>query len=141
VAAVALPVGIAYADLAGVPAVIGMYAAIFPLVRLCAVRLVAAADGRAGCGHLHDDGRCRRAAGGGRPDRYLALVIVMTLIVGLVYLGMGMLRLGFIANFCRCRSWSASLNGVALIIIVGQLGKLIGVSVGPATSSPSSWRP
>ena len=31
VAAVALPVGIAYADLAGVPAVIGMYAAIFPL--------------------------------------------------------------------------------------------------------------
>jgi MFS superfamily sulfate permease-like transporter len=31
VAAVALPVGIAYSDLAGVPPVIGMYAAIFPL--------------------------------------------------------------------------------------------------------------
>ena len=31
VAAVALPVGIAYADIAGVPAVIGMYSAIFPL--------------------------------------------------------------------------------------------------------------
>ncbi len=31
VAAIALPVGIAYADLAGVPAVIGMYSAIFPL--------------------------------------------------------------------------------------------------------------
>ena len=32
VAAIALPVGIAYADLAGVPAVIGMYSAIFPLL-------------------------------------------------------------------------------------------------------------
>ncbi len=31
VAAIALPVGIAYADLAGVPAVVGMYSAIFPL--------------------------------------------------------------------------------------------------------------
>lgn len=30
-AAIALPVGIAYADLAGVPAVVGMYSAIFPL--------------------------------------------------------------------------------------------------------------
>ncbi|MGB5538221.1 MAG: SulP family inorganic anion transporter [Thiogranum sp.] len=32
VAAIALPVGIAYADLAGVPAVFGMYSAIFPLL-------------------------------------------------------------------------------------------------------------
>jgi len=32
VAAIALPVGIAYSELAGVPAVIGMYSAIFPLL-------------------------------------------------------------------------------------------------------------
>jgi MFS superfamily sulfate permease-like transporter len=32
VAAVALPVGLAYADLAGVPAIIGIYSAIFPLL-------------------------------------------------------------------------------------------------------------
>ena len=32
VAAIALPVGIAYADLAGVPAIIGIYSAIFPLL-------------------------------------------------------------------------------------------------------------
>ena len=65
----------------------------------------------------------------GDPDRYLALVIVMTLTVGLVYLGMGMLRLGFIANFLSLPILVGFLNGVALIIIVGQLGKLIGVSV------------
>jgi MFS superfamily sulfate permease-like transporter len=107
VAAVALPVGIAYADLAGVPAVIGMYAAIFPLFAYAlfgSSRQLMVGPDAATCMMM-------AAAVGplaaGDPDRYLALVIVMTLIVGLVYLGMGMLRLGFIANFCRCRSWSA----------------------------------
>jgi high affinity sulfate transporter 1 len=53
----------------------------------------------------------------------------MTLTVGLVYLGMGKLRLGFIANFLSLPILVGFLNGVALIIIVGQLGKLMGVSV------------
>jgi MFS superfamily sulfate permease-like transporter len=120
VAAVALPVGIAYADLAGVPAVIGMYAAIFPLFAYAlfgSSRQLMVGPDAATCMMM-------AAAVGplaaGDPDRYLALVIVMTLIVGLVYLGMGMLRLGFIANFLSLPILVGFLNGVALIIIVGQ---------------------
>ena len=136
VAAVALPVGIAYADLAGVPAVIGMYAAIFPLFAYAlfgSSRQLMVGPDAATCMMM-------AAAVGplaaGDPDRYLALVIVMTLIVGLVYLGMGMLRLGFIANFLSLPILVGFLNGVALIIIVGQLGKLIGISVGTSDFFP-----
>ena len=129
VAAVALPVGIAYADLAGVPAVIGMYAAIFPLF---AYALFGSARQRM---VGPDAATCMMMAAalgplaGGDAERYLTLVVVMTLTVGLVYLVMGSARLGFIANFLSLPILVGFLNGVALIIIVGQLGKLFGIAV------------
>jgi high affinity sulfate transporter 1 len=129
VAAVALPVGIAYADLAGVPAVIGMYAAIFPLFAYAlfgSSRQLMVGPDAATCMMM---AAALGPLAGGDPERYLALVIVMTLTVGLVYLIMGNLRMGFIANFLSLPILVGFLNGIALIIIVGQLGKLLGVSV------------
>jgi len=129
VAAVALPVGIAYADLAGVPAVIGMYAAIFPLFAYAlfgSSRQLMVGPDAATCMMM---AAALGPLAAGDPERYLALVIVMTLTVGLVYLVMGIARLGFIANFLSLPILVGFLNGVALIIIVGQLGKLLGVSV------------
>jgi high affinity sulfate transporter 1 len=129
VAAVALPVGIAYADLAGVPAVIGMYAAIFPLFAYAlfgSSRQLMVGPDAATCMMM---AAALGPLAGGDPDRYLALVIVMTLTVGVVYLLMGNLRLGFIANFLSLPILVGFLNGIALIIIVGQLGKLLGISV------------
>ena len=66
---------------------------------------------------------------GGDPQRYLALVTVMTLIVGLIYIFMGIVRLGFIASFLSLPILVGFLNGIALLIIVGQLEKLFGYSV------------
>jgi len=65
VAAIALPVGIAYASLAGVPVEMGIYAAIFPLFGLCPFRLVAPADHRPGRRHLPDVGGEPGTLGGG----------------------------------------------------------------------------
>jgi len=86
VAAVALPVGIAYADLAGVPAVIGMYAAIFPLFAYAlfgSSRQLMVGPDAATCMMM---AAALGPLAAGDPERYLALVIVMTLTVGLVYL-------------------------------------------------------
>jgi MFS superfamily sulfate permease-like transporter len=86
VAAVALPVGIAYADLAGVPAVMGMYAAIFPLFAYAlfgSSRQLMVGPDAATCMMM---AAALGPLAAGDPDRYLALVIVMTLTVGLIYL-------------------------------------------------------
>ncbi len=99
VAAVALPVGIAYAELARVPAVIGMYAAIFPLFAYALFgtsRQLMVGPDAATCMMM---AAAIAPLAGGDAERYLALVVVMTLSVGLVYLAMGVFRLGFIANF------------------------------------------
>ncbi len=126
IAAVALPVGIAYADLAGVPAVYGMYAAIFPLFAYALFgssrQLMVGPDGAT----------CILVAAmlgplaGSDPDRYLTLVVVLTLMTGVLYIVGGLLRLGFIANFLSQPILVGFLNGVALIIMAGQIEKLLG---------------
>jgi high affinity sulfate transporter 1 len=126
VAAVALPVGIAYSYLAGVPPVIGMYAAIFPLFAYALFgssrQLMTGPDAAT----------CIMAAAiigplaAGDPERYQALMVVLTLCSGLIYIVAGIGRLGFIANFLSLPILTGFLNGIALIIVVGQLSKLFG---------------
>ena len=129
VAAIALPVGIAYAELAGVPAVVGMYSAIFPLLAYAVFgssrQLMVGPDAAtcimvaASLGHL----------AGGDPERYLALMVILTLMTGVFYVVAGVARLGFIANFLSQPILVGFLNGIALIIIAGQISKLLGFTI------------
>ncbi|MGL1932266.1 MAG: SulP family inorganic anion transporter [Desulfotalea sp.] len=129
VAAIALPVGIAYADLAGVPAVFGIYSATFPLFVYAlfgtSKQLMIGPDA-ATCLMLATSIAPLAA---GDPDRYISLVMLMTLLTGVIYLLAGSLKLGFIANFFSMPILAGYLNAIALIIIVGQIQKLLGFSV------------
>jgi high affinity sulfate transporter 1 len=126
VAAIALPVGLAYADLAGVPPIIGVYSAIFPLFAYALFgssrQLIVGPDAAtcllvaASLGPL----------AAGDPDRYLMLLPVFTLMTGVLYVIAGAARLGFIATFLSQPILTGYLNGIALIILVGQLPKLLG---------------
>jgi high affinity sulfate transporter 1 len=128
VAAIALPVGIAYADLAGVPAVIGMYSAIFPLLAYAlfgSSRQLMTGPDAATCIIV---AASLGPLAGGDPERYLALMVILTLMTGILYVVAGLSRLGFIANFLSQPILTGYLNGIALIIIAGQLQKLFGYS-------------
>jgi len=128
VAAIALPVGIAYADLAGVPAVIGMYSAIFPLLAYAlfgSSRQLMTGPDAATCIIV---AASLGPLAGGDPERYLALMVILTLMTGILYVVAGVSRLGFIANFLSQPILTGYLNGIALIIIAGQLQKLFGYS-------------
>ncbi len=128
VAAIALPVGIAYADLAGVPAVIGMYSAIFPLLAYAlfgSSRQLMTGPDAATCIIV---AASLGPLAGGEPERYLALMVVLSLMTGILFVFAGLSRLGFIANFLSQPILTGYLNGIALIIIVGQLQKLFGYS-------------
>lgn len=126
VAAVALPVGIAYAEIAGVPAVFGMYSALLPL-------LVYALFGSSRQLVIGPDAAtCLMVAAalgplaGGDAQRYTELMVSITLITGLFDIVFGVCRLGFVANFLSQPILIGYLNGIALIVLIGQLPKLLG---------------
>ena len=62
----------------------------------------------------------------GDPARYLALLPVLTLITGVLYVVAGLGRLGFFASLLSQPILTGYLNGIAIVIIVGQLPKLLG---------------
>ena len=129
VAAVALPIGIAYAQLAGFPPVVGIYSCILPLVGYFLVgssrQLVVNPDAAA----------CSIVAATVAPlavgdaSRYLELSIALTILTGILLIAGGLVGLGVIANFLSRPILTGYLNGIALSIIVGQFGKLLGFSV------------
>ena len=64
------------------------------------------------------------------PARYAALAAALALAMGLLLFLAGALRLGFVADFFGKPVLLGYINGVALIVISSQLGKLLGISVG-----------
>ena len=126
VAAIALPVGIAYSSLAGVPPVVGIYSAIFPLLAYAlfgSSRQLMTGPDAATCIMV---AASLAPLAGGDPQHYMAMLVMLTLMTGMLYVIAGMGRLGFIANFLSQPVLTGYLNGIALIIIVGQLPKLFG---------------
>lgn len=127
VAAVTVPVGIANAQLAGLPPATGLYASVLPLL----------AYALAGSSHHLMLGASGAAAAlvasaiaplaGGDPARYLALTTMLTLLVGLICLVASLLRLGAIADFLSKPILVGFMNGLALSIVLGQLGPLFGI--------------
>ena len=128
VAAVALPIGIAHAEIVRVPTEIGIYSAIFPLF---AYALFGSSR------HLMvgpDSATSLLVAAalvplaGGDPQRYLALMVLLSLLTGVLHLLGGFLRLGFVANFLSQPILNGFLSGTALILILGQMKPLLGYS-------------
>lgn len=126
VAAIALPVGIAYADLAGVPPVVGMYSAIFPLFAYAlfgSSRQLMIGPDAATCLIV---AAALGPLAGGDPQHYAALLLALTTMTGIFYLLAGTARLGFIANFLSQPILTGYLNGIAILIMIGQLPRLLG---------------
>jgi len=136
VAAVAVPVAIAYSQLAGVPPVNGLYAGILPLVAYAIFgtsrQLILAPDA-ATCAVV---ATIVAPLAAGNPDRIIPLTMVLSMITGVFCIVAGIARLGFLTNFLARPILTGYLNGIALSIISGQLGRLFGFSV----ESPSFFR-
>jgi high affinity sulfate transporter 1 len=130
VAAVALPVGIAYSEIAGVPTVVGIYSAIFPLFAYAlfgsSPQLMVGPDAATCIMAAAAVG----AVAGGDPERYGLLMVALTLMTGVFYILAGLARFGFIANFLSRPILVGYLHGIALMILIGQLPKLFGFAGG-----------
>ncbi len=129
VAAYLVPQVMAYATLAGLEPVVGLWASLVPLI----VYAVAGTSRLLSVGPESTTSILTAAALAplalGDPAKYAAMAAMCALVVGILALLAGLLRLGFIAQLLSRPVLSGYLAGVAVIMIAGQLGKLLGVPV------------
>jgi high affinity sulfate transporter 1 len=137
--AVLVPEALAYASIAGVSPVVGLYAAPGALIFYAAFgssrhlvtgpMAATAALSAAAVGNL--------AAGG--TDEFLQLTITLGIVVGVLAVLAGLLRLGFLANFISEPVLKGFIVGLALTIIVGQVPKLFGIPKGEGDFFHQAW--
>jgi sulfate permease, SulP family len=129
VAALLIPQGMAYAELAGLPAVNGLYASFIPLLAyaLLGSSRQLALGPTATVAVL--TATVIEPLSGGSAAQALALAATLALLVGGVCVLGGLLRGGFVVNFLSQPVLSGYVTGAALVIAASQLGKLLGYSV------------
>ncbi len=127
--AVLVPVGMGYAEAAGLPAIAGLYASIGALVAYFLVGpsriLVVGPDSSL----IPLVAAAVVPLAAGNPDRAVALAGALALMAGAMCIGAALARLGFITDLLSGPIRVGYMNGIALTILVGQLPKLLGFSV------------
>ena len=128
-----IPQGMAYAMLAGLPPIVGLYASTVPLVgyalfgssRQLAVGPVAVLSlmTAASVGAIAETGT----------DAYLTYALILALMVGVIQLLMGIARLGIVTNFLSHPVLSGFTSAAALIIAFSQFDSLVGPGFHPLT--------
>ncbi len=130
VAMVLVPQSMAYAQLAGLPAYYGLYAAFLPVfIGAMWGSSHQLASGPVAMVSLLTGSTLAQFAAPGS-DQFIALAILLALIAGVMQLVMGVFRLGAIVSFLSHPVIAGFTNGAAIIIALSQLNKLLGVSIG-----------
>jgi hypothetical protein len=127
--ALLIPQGMAYAELAGLPAITGLYTTVICLLAYAifgpSPRLVLGPD--SSLGPMIAAAILPLAAGSG--ERAVGLAGALALLVGAICVVAAVARLGFVADLISKPVRMGYLAGLAVTIVVGQLPKLLGFSV------------
>src|SRR5256885_4160621 len=126
-----VPQGMAYAELAGLPAITGLYTSILCLLGYAIFGpsriLVLGPD--SSLGPMIAATIIPLIAAKGDPKRAVALASLLAIMVAVIMIVAGVAKLGFIADLISKPTMIGYLNGLALTILVGQLPKLFGFKV------------
>ena len=130
VALVLIPQSMAYAQLAGLPAYYGLYAAFLPgiIAAMWGSSAQLATGPVAVVSLLTASALAPLAATGS--EQFVALAILMALLVGLIQVSLGVFKLGVVVNFLSHPVIVGFTNAAAIIIGLSQFNKLFGVSMG-----------
>ncbi|ARA92679.1 sodium-independent anion transporter [Rhodothermaceae bacterium RA] len=124
-----IPQGMAYALIAGLPPIYGLYASLVPIIvyalfgtsRQLAVGPVAMVSLLVAAGVA--------PLAGGDAGRYIELALLLALMVGAIQLVLGLARFGFLTNFLSHPVLAGFTSAAALIIGLSQLKHLLGVPI------------
>jgi MFS superfamily sulfate permease-like transporter len=132
VALVLIPQSMAYAQLAGLPAYYGLYAAFLPpMIASLFGSSHQLATGPVAVVSLMTAATLEPLATAGGPE-FVAYAVLLALLVGVFQFTLGVLRLGLIVNFLSHPVVNGFTNAAALIIASSQLSKVFGVTVDKA---------
>lgn len=129
VAAIQIPIAIAYAQIVGLPPQYGLYACVLPMM------VYALIGGSRQLMVGPDAATCAMIAGAvaplamGDPQRIVELSVIVTVLVGVMLIAAGLARAGFIASFFSRPILIGYLNGIGLSLIAGQLSKVVGFKI------------
>ena len=127
--AVLVPVGMAYSEAAGLPAIYGLYATIIPLVAYAVFGpsriLVLGPD--SSLAPMIAAAVLPLAAGDA--ERAVSVAAMLAILTGLFGVVAGALRLGFITDLLAKPIRYGYMNGIALTVLISQLPKLFGFSI------------
>jgi sulfate permease, SulP family len=132
VAALAVPAALAYSEIAGLSPVIGLYSLLLPAVAYTLFgssrQLIVGPEGAISA--LVGAALIPMVAD---PEQRASLAALLALLVGGVFFGAWVARLGWIADYFSRPVLIGYLHGVAVVLIVGQLGKMLGLSINAET--------
>ena len=126
-----VPQGMAYAELAGLPTITGLYTTILCLLgyAVCGPSRILVLGPDSSLGPMIAATVLPLVAAGGDPDRAVALASVLAIMVAGIMILASVAKLGFIADLISKPTMIGYMNGLALTILVGQLPKLLGFKV------------
>lgn len=129
VAIVLIPQAMAYAMIAGLPPVYGLYASVVPLLMYALL----GTSRQLGIGPVAMDSLLVAAGLGALAitglENYIAMAILLAFAVGVIQLVLGLLRMGFLVNFLSKPVISGFTSGAAIIIIFSQIKHLLGAPI------------
>ena len=124
-----VPQGMAYAMLAGLPPVYGLYASTIPLI----VYAILGTSRHLSVGPVAIDSMLTAAGVGiiaqAGTDEYISLAIMLALIVGLIQFSLGISRLGFLIKFLSHPVIMGFTSAAAIIIGLSQMKYLLGIEM------------
>jgi SulP family sulfate permease len=127
--AIAVPLNIGYAQIAGLPPTAGLYALVVPAAIYALVvssrQLVASPDAAAAALVASSVGGLAVAGSAG----YATMALAQAIISGVLFVAAGIFKLGFLANFLSKPILVGFVGGLALDILVSQIAKMLGVKI------------
>ena len=130
--AVMVPEAMAYSGIAGVPPLIGLYTVPIPLIVYALLgtsrTMVIGPDSATALISAGTVGAViASSSGASQVAEYVALSSALALLVGIVFLVLGLTRMGWVANFIPTPVMKGFIQGLVWVTIIGQVPKLFGI--------------
>ncbi|MEJ1222905.1 SulP family inorganic anion transporter [Sediminicola sp. 1XM1-17] len=129
VGVILIPQGMAYAMIAGLPPVYGLYASLFPIL----IYALMGTSRQVAIGPVAMDSLLVAAGLGALAitsmEEYIIMAVFLAFMVGAIQLTLGLLRMGFLVNFMSKPVISGFTSAAALTIIFSQLKHLLGANI------------
>ncbi len=129
VAVLLIPQGMAYALIAGLPPIYGLYAALTPQI----IYAFLGTSRQLAVGPVAMDSLLVAAGLGALSivdsNQYIQMAILLALIIGAIQFLLGLLKMGFIVNFLSKPVISGFTSAAAIIICINQLKHILGISI------------